>query len=67
MNGNESLTIYFENGRTTNFEQITDVEINENDTLTFNYVDQKSQVKRWAFFTFDLIAGFSIVDDDHCD
>lgn len=63
MDDNNTVTIYFENGKTAVFERVTDFEVNENNTLTFYHVDAHSQIKCIAGFSLDVIAGFSTIDD----
>lgn len=64
MDENETLVIYFENGKTSIFEQATNVKIEENNTMNFNYIDTQSKEKRWAVFMCDCIAGFSVKEDE---
>lgn len=62
MYGNKTIMNYFENGKTAYFEQVTNVDVNENNTLNFNYGEVHSRVNRFAFFTFNFIAGCSTTD-----
>lgn len=62
MHENKTIMIYFENGKTASFEQVTDIDVNENNTLTFNHTDVHSKVKHFASFNFNVIAGFSTTD-----
>lgn len=58
---NKTLVIWFENGGTAYFEQVTNFTIEEN-VFGFNYFGVHSQVGRRAVFNFDNVAGYALQD-----
>lgn len=55
----DTLVIWFENGNTSYFENVTEFEATDN-ILSFKYFGVRSQTNRGATFILNNIAGFAI-------